>query len=112
MKKQTPGQERAKLKLVKLLSLRVIGLIITEFQVFKTSEWAMLQDCLTTVKGINKTDVLTLSSTFGTLAGITSASQDDLTFLPGFGEVKASRLQNILHEPFLVKNISQADNKT
>ncbi|XP_048575730.1 DNA excision repair protein ERCC-1-like isoform X2 [Nematostella vectensis] len=47
-----------------------------------------LQDCLTTVKGVNKTDVITASSTFGSLSDIANTPKDDLAFLPGFGPLK------------------------
>ena len=60
-----------------------------------------LTDCLTTLKGVNRTDVVTLNSTFGNLAGISQASTQDLSLLPGFGQLKARRLHELMHEPFL-----------
>lgn len=62
-----------------------------------------LTDCLTTVKGINKTDVVSLSSTFGSLANMATASKDDLALLPGFGPLKAQRLHDLLQQPFVGK---------
>ncbi|KAF3694952.1 DNA excision repair protein ERCC-1 [Channa argus] len=58
-------------------------------------------DCLTTVKSINKTDAITLLSTFSSIKGIISASKEDLVLCPGLGPQKAKRLYDVLHKPFL-----------
>ncbi|XP_042350806.1 DNA excision repair protein ERCC-1 [Plectropomus leopardus] len=58
-------------------------------------------DCLTTVKSINKTDAMTLLSTFQSVEGIISASKEDLVLCPGLGPQKARRLHDVLHKPFL-----------
>ncbi|KAM3830054.1 DNA excision repair protein ERCC-1 isoform 1-T1 [Vipera latastei] len=58
-------------------------------------------DCLTSVKSVNKTDTVSLLSTFGSLANIVRASKEDLSLCPGIGPQKAKRLFDILHEPFL-----------
>ncbi|XP_070771269.1 DNA excision repair protein ERCC-1 [Enoplosus armatus] len=58
-------------------------------------------DCLTTVKSINKTDAITLLSTFSSVEGIISASKEDLVLCPGLGPQKARRLHDVLHKPFL-----------
>ncbi|KAM6978467.1 DNA excision repair protein ERCC-1 [Tautogolabrus adspersus] len=58
-------------------------------------------DCLTTVKSINKTDAITLLSTFSSVEGIISASKEDLVLCPGLGPQKAKRLHDVLHKPFL-----------
>ncbi|XP_008326793.1 DNA excision repair protein ERCC-1 [Cynoglossus semilaevis] len=58
-------------------------------------------DCLTTVKSINKTDAITLLSTFSSIEGIVGASKDDLVLCPGLGPQKARRLYDVLHKPFL-----------
>ncbi|KAM9804935.1 DNA excision repair protein ERCC-1 [Neosynchiropus ocellatus] len=58
-------------------------------------------DCLTTVKSINKTDAITLLSTFSSIDGIMSASKEDLVLCPGLGPQKARRLHDVLHKPFL-----------
>ncbi|XP_072043822.1 DNA excision repair protein ERCC-1-like [Amphiura filiformis] len=60
-----------------------------------------MQDCLTTVKSVKKNDVVTLLTTFGTLDKIIAASKEDLSLVPGFGSLKAQRLHNMFHEPFL-----------
>ncbi|KAI8979507.1 restriction endonuclease type II-like protein, partial [Mycotypha africana] len=56
--------------------------------------------CLTQVKSVNKTDVLTLLSTFGSLKGIARARPEQLAMCPGFGEQKVKRLQQIWKQPF------------
>ncbi|KAM9346855.1 DNA excision repair protein ERCC-1 [Symphorus nematophorus] len=58
-------------------------------------------DCLTTVKSINKTDAITLVSTFSSVEGIISASKEELVLCPGLGPQKARRLYDVLHKPFL-----------
>lgn len=58
-------------------------------------------DCLTTVKSINKTDAITLLSTFSSVDGIMNASKEDLVLCPGLGPQKARRLHDVLHKPFL-----------
>uniref|UniRef100_A0A3P9JYK7 DNA excision repair protein ERCC-1 n=1 Tax=Oryzias latipes TaxID=8090 RepID=A0A3P9JYK7_ORYLA len=59
-------------------------------------------DCLTTVKSINKTDAITLLSTFSSVEGIISASKEELVLCPGLGPQKARRLYDVLHMPFLM----------
>jgi len=53
------------------------------------------------VKGINKTDVVSLSSTFESLANMATASKDDLALLPGFGPLKVFDL------PLTVQKLSK-----
>lgn len=62
---------------------------------------AKMTECLTNIKSVNKTDVSTLISTFGSLKGIAEASQEDLSFCPGFGPQKAKRVHDLFKEPFL-----------
>lgn len=50
---------------------------------------------------MNKTDAMTLITTFGTLANIIRATEKRLTECPGFGVTKARKLYKALHEPFL-----------
>ncbi|KAH8507372.1 hypothetical protein H0E87_009777 [Populus deltoides] len=47
-----------------------------------------LHHALTTVRRVNKTDVVTLGSTFGSLSNIMDASMEDLARCPGIGERK------------------------
>ncbi|XP_062862232.1 DNA excision repair protein ERCC-1 [Trichomycterus rosablanca] len=58
-------------------------------------------DCLTTVKSINKTDAITLLSTFSSVEGIINASKEELVLCPGLGPQKARRLYDVFHQPFL-----------
>ncbi|KAJ6885235.1 DNA excision repair protein ERCC-1 [Populus alba x Populus x berolinensis] len=59
-----------------------------------------LHHALTTVRRVNKTDVVTLGSTFGSLSNIMDASMEDLARCPGIGERKVKRLYDTFHEPF------------
>ena len=47
-----------------------------------------LQAALTCVRGVNRTDVLTMGATFKSAAGIMEASLDDLAACPGIGPTK------------------------
>ncbi|XP_057860324.2 DNA excision repair protein ERCC-1 isoform X2 [Cryptomeria japonica] len=59
-----------------------------------------LSSALTTVRRVNKNDVVSLGSAFGTLSGIIGASMEDLARCPGIGEHKVKRLYDAFHEPF------------
>lgn len=59
-----------------------------------------LNSALTTVRGVNKTDVLTLGATFKTVTSIIKASMDELAACPGLGPTKVKRLHDTFHEPF------------
>ncbi|XP_038069536.1 mating-type switching protein swi10-like [Patiria miniata] len=67
----------------------------------ETDYLSKVTDVLSTVRSVNKTDVVTLVSTFGTFDKILAASKEDLYLCPGFGPQKAQRLYDVLHEPFL-----------
>ncbi|CAM9313930.1 unnamed protein product [Discosporangium mesarthrocarpum] len=60
---------------------------------------AKLQDCLGTVRSLNKSDVLTLASNFGSLKSICDASVEDLGSCPGLGDKKVARVYEALHSP-------------
>ncbi|TVU31971.1 hypothetical protein EJB05_23687 [Eragrostis curvula] len=59
-----------------------------------------LTHALTSVRHVNKTDVLTLGSSFGSLSRIMDASMEELARCPGIGERKVKRLYDTFHEPF------------
>eukprot|EP01043_Picozoa_sp_COSAG02_P050438 COSAG02_NODE_5184_length_4560_cov_35.274602_2_plen_247_part_00 len=59
--------------------------------------------CLTAVRLVNKTDVSTLASTFGTLKDVMTAPPHEIKLCPGIGELKATRLADTFQAPFLVK---------
>ncbi|EDV19526.1 uncharacterized protein TRIADDRAFT_61989 [Trichoplax adhaerens] len=63
-----------------------------------------LTDCLTTIKSVNRGDVITLQSTFGSMDNIISASVQDLALCPGIGLQKAKRIHALFREPFLTKH--------
>ncbi|KAM7472780.1 hypothetical protein LguiA_010963 [Lonicera macranthoides] len=65
-----------------------------------TDYLSRLTHALTTVRHVNKTDVVTLGSTFGSLSHIMDASMEDLARCPGIGERKVKRLYDTFHEPF------------
>lgn len=59
-----------------------------------------LTGVLTCSRGINKTDVATLSSRFGNLKKIFGASKEELLICPGMGESKVRWLHETIHKPF------------
>lgn len=65
-----------------------------------TDYLSRLTHALTTVRHVNKTDVVTLGSAFGSLSGIMDSSMEDLARCPGIGERKVKRLYDTFHEPF------------
>lgn len=56
-----------------------------------------MSSALTVVRGVNKTDVLTLGSTFKSLSAVLGASMEELARCPGIGERKV-RLEQIPHQ--------------
>ena len=66
-----------------------------------------LSDALTTVKPLNRTDVATLHSTFGSLHDMMHASAKELALCPGLGERKVRRLHEAFTEPFLPRRGTQ-----
>lgn len=56
---------------------------------------------LTSVKFVNKTDAVTLITTFGSLKNLIQANEYQLLSITGFGEKKAKKLFITLHENFL-----------
>ncbi|KAJ1406425.1 restriction endonuclease type II-like protein [Ochromonadaceae sp. CCMP2298] len=67
-----------------------------------------LSGILTKVGSVNKTDVQTLMSVFGTLGNICNASQQELVLCPGMGDKKVKRLHRTLHEPFMAKRAKES----
>ncbi|KDQ28085.1 hypothetical protein PLEOSDRAFT_1112855 [Pleurotus ostreatus PC15] len=61
---------------------------------------SILRTALTTISRVNKTDVETLKSSFGSFANIANASGDQLRNLPGFGQVKVKNIKNAFDKPF------------
>ncbi|GMF38913.1 unnamed protein product [Phytophthora fragariaefolia] len=57
-------------------------------------------DVLTSIRSVNKTDVVTLLTTFGTVKGLMNASMEELSLCPGVGAKKVRQLLETFQEPF------------
>ncbi|KIM40066.1 hypothetical protein M413DRAFT_73556 [Hebeloma cylindrosporum] len=60
----------------------------------------VLRTALTTISKVNKTDVETLRTSFGSFANISRATTDQLQNLPGFGHIKVKNIKNAFDKPF------------
>ncbi|CBQ71488.1 related to dna excision repair protein ercc-1 [Sporisorium reilianum SRZ2] len=63
---------------------------------------SQITNVLTQVRGVNRTDVVTLLTRFGSFRGVVGAGVEQLGMCPGFGEVKAKRLREVFSQPFRV----------
>lgn len=63
---------------------------------------SQVTNVLTQVRGVNRTDVVTLLARFGSLKGVVEAGVEEVGMCPGFGEVKAKRLRDVFGQPFRV----------
>ncbi|KAJ3511746.1 hypothetical protein NLJ89_g3918 [Agrocybe chaxingu] len=61
---------------------------------------SILRTTLTSISKVNKTDVETLRTSFGSFANIAKATPDQLQNLPGFGQVKVKNIKNAFEKPF------------
>ena len=59
-----------------------------------------LNSALTSVRGVNKTDALTLGAAFKSVSNIMKAGMEELAACPGLGPTKVKRLHDTFHEPF------------
>lgn len=59
-----------------------------------------LTEVLTAIRGVNRTDAISLSSRFGSLASIATASEEELQKIPGIGSIKVRHLHQVCHAPF------------
>ena len=66
----------------------------------ETDYFSVLSDTLTSVRTLNKNDASALSSAFGSVANILTASQEQLAVVPGLGARKVLDLHDILNRPF------------
>ncbi|KAJ3414545.1 Excision repair cross-complementation group 1 [Chytridiales sp. JEL 0842] len=64
--------------------------------------FSKLTACLKEIPTVNKTDVMTLASTFGSLKNIMDATTDELLLCPGFGEQKVLKLTEAVNTPFIM----------
>ncbi|KAF5393270.1 hypothetical protein D9757_000628 [Collybiopsis confluens] len=62
--------------------------------------YSMLRTSLTGISRVNKTDVETLRSSLGSIANIAKAPPEQLSNLPGFGQVKVKNIKNAFEKPF------------
>ena len=60
----------------------------------------LMVKALTSVQGVNRSDVSTLLLSFGSLEDISQASELQLLLCPGIGYKKAKRLHSVLHTNF------------
>ncbi|CAH7669846.1 restriction endonuclease type II-like protein [Phakopsora pachyrhizi] len=72
---------------------------------------SQLNNVLTSVRGINRTDVLTLASNFGSFKQIVEAHPSQFSLCPGLGEKKVKRLADALHSDFLSGQKSSTSNQ-
>ena len=68
---------------------------------FQSEYLPRLQDVLTQVPSVNKTDVKSLASTFGSLKSIMAQSEESFSLCPGVGAKKAKELHDCFNAPFL-----------
>ncbi|CAE7189181.1 unnamed protein product [Rhizoctonia solani] len=91
------GQYLATYKLYEFKSHQLIKeKIDTDYQ-------SVLRATLTTVRGVNKTDVMTLKTNFGpcqSFSNIVHATTEDMQLCPGFGPTKVRRLREAFNKPF------------
>jgi DNA excision repair protein ERCC-1 len=66
-----------------------------------------LEDALTVIRSVNKTDVRVLSRTFGSLKDIMAAPMEDLALCQGLGDKKVRRLFLAFNEPFLASSAAE-----
>merc|ERR1712166_195012 len=64
------------------------------------SYFAQLTEVLTTIRSVNKSDVFTLASTFGTLKRIMDCTREELALCPGLGDKKVTRIWETFHSSF------------
>jgi len=77
---------------------------------------SILRTALTSISKVNKTDVETLRTSFGSFATISRATSDQLQNLPGFGQVKVRNIKTAFEKPIrntntLVSMTSQTKGK-
>ncbi|KAJ2242733.1 ssDNA endonuclease and repair protein rad10 [Coemansia sp. RSA 2526] len=61
-----------------------------------------LNSFLTSIRSVNKTDVLTLASNFKSMDKVACATVEELAMCPGIGELKAQRIYKAFNDPFVL----------
>ncbi|THH16059.1 hypothetical protein EW146_g4510 [Bondarzewia mesenterica] len=73
---------------------------------------AIMRAALTSISKVNKTDVETLRTSFGSFANISRATSDQLSQLPGFGPKKVTRMKDAFTHPFHISTGPTHDQST
>ena len=68
-------------------------------------------EILTTIRSVNKTDVKTLISTFGSMRSIVNTPLEKLKECPGLGDKKVKRLYEAFHNSFYSNKRSRGSNE-
>ena len=61
-----------------------------------------MMEVFTRVRGVNKTDAVTLVSTFGSVRAAVNAAPEEVMLISGWGSQKVGRLERAVTEPFRV----------
>ena len=73
-------------------------------EIGKGATYQCLVDGLTSIRSINKTDAVSLISMFDTFENIVRSDDDQLIVCPGMASLKAQRLRQFFHKPFIRSN--------
>nr|CAG8481045.1 11978_t:CDS:10 [Entrophospora candida] len=68
-----------------------------------------LTHCMTQIKSVNKTDVITLASSARSLKRLMSMPSDEIGLCPGIGEQKVKRIFETFNEPFSLNELNVED---
>ncbi|KAI0164100.1 hypothetical protein GGR57DRAFT_275274 [Xylariaceae sp. FL1272] len=72
-----------------------------------TSYAEKLVEFITVPRGINKTDALSLVSSFGSIRNAVNAEPEQVAFIGGWGEKKVKRWCQVVEEPFRVQHAAK-----
>ena len=62
-----------------------------------------LQDCLTAIRSVNRTDASTLYRNYGSLKGIANAPMSELALCTGLGSKKVQRIHDVFHAEWVLE---------
>ncbi|KAF3940364.1 hypothetical protein ABW19_dt0202417 [Dactylella cylindrospora] len=68
----------------------------------KEDYWSRVEEFVTSVKGVNRTDAMGLMSMFGSVRAAVNAGEVQVGLVPGWGEKKTRRWVNAVNEDFRV----------
>jgi len=66
-----------------------------------------LEEFITVPRGVNKTDAMSLVSSFGSIRTAVNASPEEVLLVAGWGEKKVQRWCNTVREPFRIKKAAK-----